>query len=96
MHARDRRLLAGLARVNTEIGNVVLELVTLQAEDAAYAAGLRTLGGQLARIGAEMIGRASELDGESLDLADLLAELLADLVAAPPDEPEGPNTPAPR
>lgn len=95
MHAHDRRLLAGLAAVNTEIGRVVVELLTLQTDDAAYAAGLRTLGAQLVRIGAQTFGRASELEGRRIDLAELLAELLTDLVSAPPDEIEGPSAPTP-
>ena len=71
MHARDRQLLAGLARVNTEIGRVTIELLTLQSDDAGYAAGLRTLGADLVHIGAQLAARAGELDGRVLDFADL-------------------------
>ncbi|WP_329054901.1 hypothetical protein OG738_16430 [Amycolatopsis sp. NBC_01488] len=70
MHARDRRLLAGLAKVNTEIGRVTVELLNLQPDDAAYADGLRMLGRQLVGIGAELAARATELDGRALDPAE--------------------------
>jgi hypothetical protein len=39
-------LLAALSKVNSTIGSVTVELLTLQPDDAAYAAGLRTLGRQ--------------------------------------------------
>jgi hypothetical protein len=68
--ARDRQLLAGLAKVNTSIGRVTVELLTLQSDDAGYATGLRTLGRQLVDIGAELTARADELDGGLLDAAD--------------------------
>lgn len=71
---RDRELLAGLARVNTEIGNATIRLLTLQVNDVQYAAGLRKLGGDLVRIGAELAARAGELDGRVLDTTELLAE----------------------
>ncbi|WP_328449011.1 hypothetical protein [Amycolatopsis sp. NBC_00438] len=72
MHARDRELLAGLAATNQEIGAVTLQLLTLQPDDAKYAAALRHLGRDLVRIGAEMAARAGELDGQVLDPAALL------------------------
>ncbi len=68
---RDRELLAGLARVNAEIGNATIRLLTLQADDAEYAAALRQLGRDLVRIGAELAARAGELDGTALDPATL-------------------------
>jgi hypothetical protein len=68
---RDRQLLAGLARVNTEIGRVTVELLTLQPDDANYAAGLRSLGRDLVRIGSQLAARAAELDGRVLDPAEL-------------------------
>ncbi|MEV6879777.1 hypothetical protein [Amycolatopsis sp. NPDC051128] len=74
MHARDRQLLAGLARVNTEIGNATIRLLTAQVDDAEYAAGLRKLGADLVRIGAQLAARAGELDGRVLDPAELLAD----------------------
>ncbi|OXM54185.1 hypothetical protein [Amycolatopsis alba] len=64
MDKRDRDLLAGLARVNTDIGTVTLDLLTLQSSDEYYAAGLRTLGRDLVKIGAALARRAGELDGE--------------------------------
>jgi hypothetical protein len=67
VHARDRELLAGLSKVNSKIGSVTVELLTLQTDDAGYAAGLRTLAGQLVQIGAALAQRASELDGSQLD-----------------------------
>jgi hypothetical protein len=68
--ACDRRLLAGLAKVNTAIGRVTVELLPLQSDDAGYATGLRTLGRQLVEIGAELTARADELDGGMLGSAD--------------------------
>ncbi|WP_410563832.1 hypothetical protein [Amycolatopsis sp. cmx-4-61] len=68
MHARDRELLAALSKVNSTIGSVTVELLTLQPDDAAYAAGLRTLGRQLVHIGVALTRRAGELDGTELDL----------------------------
>jgi hypothetical protein len=73
VHVRDRQLLAGLSHVNTEIGNVTIELLTLQVDDRQYAAALRKLGRDLVGIGAQLAARASELDGRVLDPAELLA-----------------------
>ncbi|MEV7092960.1 hypothetical protein AB0M80_08925 [Amycolatopsis sp. NPDC051045] len=72
MHARDRELLAALSKVNSKIGSVTVELLTLQPNDAAYAAGLRTLGRQLVHIGVALTHRAEELDGTELDVLSLL------------------------
>ena len=73
MHARDRELLAALSKVNSTIGSVTVELLTLQPDDAAYAAGLRTpLGRQLVHIGVALTRRAGELDGTELDPSALL------------------------
>lgn len=72
MHARDRELLAALSKVNSKIGSVTVELLTLQADDAAYAAGLRTLGRQLLHIGVALTHRAGELDGTEIDPLALL------------------------
>lgn len=71
MDKRDRELLAGLARVNTEIGEVTLQLLTLQPSDEHYAAGLRKLGRDLVRIGAALARRAAELDGQAIDTCEL-------------------------
>ncbi|MFI5587217.1 hypothetical protein ACIA5G_19365 [Amycolatopsis sp. NPDC051758] len=60
--------------MNTEIGNVTVQLLRLQSADADYAAGLRMLGRDLARIGAELAARAGELDGKELDPATLFDE----------------------
>ncbi|MGW5742396.1 hypothetical protein [Amycolatopsis sp. NPDC003861] len=78
MHARDRELLAALSKVNSNIGSVTVELLTLQLDDAAYAAGLRTLGRQLVHIGVALTHRAGELDGTELDLLSLLTALDAE------------------
>ncbi|MEV4052713.1 hypothetical protein AB0J55_16150 [Amycolatopsis sp. NPDC049688] len=51
---------------------MTVELLTLQADDAAYAAGLRTLGRQLVHIGVALTQRAGELDGAELDVFSLL------------------------
>ncbi|MGW4131308.1 hypothetical protein [Amycolatopsis japonica] len=64
MDKADRELLAGLAKVNNEIGAVTLQLLTLQPSDAHYAAGLRRLGRDLMGIGAALARRAGELDGQ--------------------------------
>jgi hypothetical protein len=72
MHPRDRQLLAGLSKVNTRIGAAVVELLTLQPDDAAYAAGLRRLGVDLMRIGATILDRAEKLDGHALDPVEVL------------------------
>ncbi|UOX85306.1 hypothetical protein MUY14_26315 [Amycolatopsis sp. FBCC-B4732] len=74
MDAHDRQMLAGLAKVNSEIGTVTLQLLTLQPDDANYAAGLRTLGRDLVRIGAQLAARAGELDGRVLDPVELMAD----------------------
>ena len=80
---RDRELLAGLSRVNAEIGNATIRLLTLQVDDAEYAAELRQLGRDLVRIGAELAARAGELDGQLLNPAELLP--------GPSDRPIGPS-----
>ncbi|MEV6908035.1 hypothetical protein [Amycolatopsis sp. NPDC051071] len=64
MDKRDRDLLAGLAKVNTEIGRVTIELLTMQPSDEHYAAGLRRLGRDLVGVGAALARRAAELDGQ--------------------------------
>ncbi|ANN14778.1 hypothetical protein SD37_03345 [Amycolatopsis orientalis] len=64
MDRRDRDLLAGLARVNADIGKVTLDLLTLQPSDEHYAAGLRKLGHDLVQIGVALARRAHELDGQ--------------------------------
>lgn len=80
---RDRELLAGLSRVNAEIGNATIRLLTLQANDAEYAAELRQLGRDLVRIGVVLAARAGELDGRLLDPAELLP--------GPSDQPGRPS-----
>ncbi|WP_310969107.1 MULTISPECIES: hypothetical protein [unclassified Amycolatopsis] len=45
---------------------MTVELLTLQPDDAAYAAGLRTLGRQLVHIGVALTRRASQLDPSAL------------------------------
>ncbi|WP_410637759.1 hypothetical protein [Amycolatopsis sp. lyj-346] len=54
---------------------MTVELLTLQPDDAAYAAGLRTLGRQLIHIGVALTRRADELDGTELDPFALLDAL---------------------
>ncbi|WP_245589576.1 hypothetical protein [Amycolatopsis balhimycina] len=51
---------------------MTVELLTLQANDARYAAALRTLARQLAQVGAALARRASELDDGDIDLVNLL------------------------
>ncbi|WP_233225927.1 hypothetical protein [Amycolatopsis sp. CA-126428] len=52
---------------------MTVELLTLQADDAAYAAGLRTLGRQLVHVGVALTRRAGELDGTELDPSALVS-----------------------
>jgi hypothetical protein len=75
VHARDRELLAALSKVNSKVGSVTVELLTLQPDDAAYAAGLRTLGRQLVHIGVSLTHCAGELDGTEIDPFALLNAL---------------------
>ncbi|MFJ8913442.1 hypothetical protein [Amycolatopsis sp. NPDC102389] len=68
MHERDRKLLAGMARINAELGNVTLALLSTQPDDAEYAASLRQVGTDLIRVGIALTSRAAELDGKLIDL----------------------------
>ncbi|MEV6827583.1 hypothetical protein [Amycolatopsis sp. NPDC051102] len=54
---------------------MTVELLALQPDDAAYAAGLRTLGRQLVHIGVALIRRAGDLDGTELEPFALLNAL---------------------
>ncbi|MGW4129510.1 hypothetical protein [Amycolatopsis japonica] len=90
MDRRDRELLAALARVNTEIGKVTIELLTLQPSDEHYAAALRALGRDLVAIGARLAVRAADLDGKPFDQADTLT------VGAQPARAIDPHTPGHR
>ena len=85
MDRRDREVLAGLARVNTDIGEVTLQLLTLQSSDEHYAAALRKFGRDLVQLGARLAARAAEIDGRTCDPADLFAvdEPQAELPDAP-------------
>ncbi|UUV29153.1 hypothetical protein NQK81_30825 [Amycolatopsis roodepoortensis] len=74
MHEHDRKLFAGIARVNADIGRVTLELFTLQPDDAAYAEALRKVGTDLVRIGVALTYRAAELDGKLIDPGDNLTD----------------------
>ncbi|WP_410619399.1 hypothetical protein [Amycolatopsis sp. cmx-8-4] len=51
---------------------MTVELLSMQADDAGYAAGLRTLASQLVQIGAALAQRAGELDGNQLDPPELV------------------------
>ncbi len=62
MHKRDRELLARMAKVNTSCGEITVQLLTMQPDDAAYAAGLLQLGHAFRSLGEEMTQRALELD----------------------------------
>ncbi|WP_414943294.1 hypothetical protein [Amycolatopsis sp. cmx-11-32] len=77
MHERDRKLLAGLARVNAEVGDVTIALLSSQPDDAEYAAALRQVGTDLARVGASLMYRAHELDGKLIDPGDTLTDPVA-------------------
>jgi hypothetical protein len=65
--ARDRELLARVARVNTRLGAVVLELFEHQDGGELPAAGVRELGQHLAGLAADLLARAEELDGRAVD-----------------------------
>jgi hypothetical protein len=60
---RDRELLARLARVNRHLGEVVVELMTGQDGGELPAAGVRDLGQRFVALGADLLARAEELDG---------------------------------
>jgi hypothetical protein len=64
---RDRELLARAARVNTRFGAVVVELFEHQDGGELPAAGVRELGQHLAELSAELLARAAELDGRTID-----------------------------
>ncbi len=72
MDARDRKLLAGMARVNKEFGGVIIKLLSSQPDDAEYAAALRQVGTDLVRVGASLMYRAAELDGTVIMPGDIL------------------------
>ncbi|WET79221.1 hypothetical protein P3102_35220 [Amycolatopsis sp. QT-25] len=74
MHERDLKLLAGLAHVNAEIGDVTIALLVTQPDEAEYAAALRQVGTDLARVGASLMYRAHELDGRLIDPGDTLTD----------------------
>ncbi|KFU81028.1 hypothetical protein SAMN04489729_4796 [Amycolatopsis lurida] len=67
MHERDRKLLAGMAHINAELGNVTIALLSTQPDDAEYAAALRQVATNLIRVGVSLLDRATELDGMTLD-----------------------------
>jgi hypothetical protein len=60
--ARDRELLARVARVNTHVGEVVVELLTYYDDEARWADGLRELGVRFNGLVADLIARADEIN----------------------------------
>jgi hypothetical protein len=64
---RDRELLARLARVNKHLGAATLELLEYQDGGELPAAGVRDLGQHLSELGADLLVRAAELDGRTID-----------------------------
>jgi hypothetical protein len=64
---RDRELLARVARVNTRLGEVVVELMAQQDDGQLPAHGVRKLGQQLTGLGADLLARAQELDRRTID-----------------------------
>jgi hypothetical protein len=66
---RDRELLVRLATVNRRCGDLVLDLLSTQVDDTAYAASLSNLGEAFRSMGAEMCERAAELDPHVIDAA---------------------------
>jgi hypothetical protein len=63
MIERDRELLARVARVNTRLGAVVLDLFEGLDGGELPAAGVRELGQHLVGLAADLLARAEELDG---------------------------------
>ncbi|MFD9963646.1 hypothetical protein [Amycolatopsis sp. NPDC058986] len=61
MEKRDRELFARLSRINSEFGEIVLRLLTVQYEDARFSEGLRLLGEAHSALGRELLERADEL-----------------------------------
>ena len=66
MIERDRELLARLVRVNTRLGAATLELFEHQDGGELPAAGVRERGQALAKLGADLLTRAAELDGRTI------------------------------
>jgi hypothetical protein len=64
---RDRELLARVARVNTHLGEVVVELMTQQDDGQLPAHGVRELGQRLTGLSADLLARAQELDRRTID-----------------------------
>jgi len=67
MIERDRELLAKVGRVNQHIGNVIVEMLTEQDGGELPADGVRDLGRNLAELGADLLARAAELDGRTIE-----------------------------
>jgi hypothetical protein len=72
---RDRELLARVAQVNRHLGTVVIELMTDQDGGELPADGVRDLGRHLAQLGVDLLARAAELDGRTIEgvIIDALA-----------------------
>jgi hypothetical protein len=66
MIERDRELLAGLARVNRHLGEVVVELMSGHDGGELPADSARELGKYLAEFGADLLARAAERDGNPI------------------------------
>jgi hypothetical protein len=66
---RDRELFARLSRINTEYGELVLHLLSIQYNATEFAKGVRQLGEAHACLGRELTERADELTKqlESID-----------------------------
>ena len=67
MLKRDRELLVRLATVNRRCGDLVLDLLSTQVDDTAYAASLSSLGEAFRSMGTEMRERAAELHPHVID-----------------------------
>jgi hypothetical protein len=67
MIERDRKLMTRLRRVNLQLGQVAVDLMSQQDGGELPAVPLRVLGQNLAALGEELIARAAELDTRQLE-----------------------------
>ncbi|WP_341869001.1 hypothetical protein [Saccharomonospora piscinae] len=91
MIARDRELLARLARVNRDLGQVALRLMAAQDGGELPAGGLREVGEALSVLGGDMLARANELDGHTFPAVQC-SVLCALCCAEPVTRPDQPRT----
>jgi hypothetical protein len=66
MRRQDRELLARIARVNDTSGQVMLAILGDQDRCDPDAVRLRALGKTYGELGADLLARAAELDGRTV------------------------------